>query len=382
MLRPFAIATAVALATFAGSAAATHTPASPDARIAAAQARESALTNEIDALTAQIRALERRIGDVSTRLATLEADLALYRRRLQRVGALLALQTQQLRILKAQYGVATTRLGARVVQLYVGGGDPSALEVVLGAKDLSEAIQRLDFFEAVARQDAEIVEQVRNGRVRVRKARIETISLKRSVAASSRVVAFRAQQVREVRNGLLSRSRRLASSRVGAQRALAATREQVRNWRAEAAAVQSASANVSATIASEGAATGAPPSSAGLIWPISGTITSPFGMRWGSLHPGLDIAAPMGTPIRAAAAGRVLVAAYSGGYGYLVVIDHGNGMATAYAHQSRLASTAGQTVAQGQVIGYVGSTGFSTGPHVHFEVRVGGSPTDPLGYLS
>jgi murein DD-endopeptidase MepM/ murein hydrolase activator NlpD len=104
-------------------------------------------------------------------------------------------------------------------------------------------------------------------------------------------------------------------------------------------------------------------------------------MRWGSLHPGIDIGAGMGTPIKAAASGRVIVAAYSGGYGNLVVIDHGNGLATAYAHQSRIAVSVGQEVSQGQVIGYVGSTGFSTGPHLHFEVRVNGSPADPMGYL-
>ena len=89
----------------------------------------------------------------------------------------------------------------------------------------------------------------------------------------------------------------------------------------------------------------------------------------------------MGTPIRAAASGRVISAGYNGGYGNLVVLDNGGGIATAYAHQSRLAVSAGQSVSQGQVIGYVGSTGFSTGPHLHFEVRVNGSPVDPMGYL-
>ena len=104
-------------------------------------------------------------------------------------------------------------------------------------------------------------------------------------------------------------------------------------------------------------------------------------MRWGSLHPGIDIGVGMGTPIHAAASGRVISASYSGGYGNLVVIDHGNGLATAYAHQSSMAVSPGQQVSQGQVIGYVGSTGFSTGPHLHFEVRVNGSPVDPMGYL-
>ena len=104
-------------------------------------------------------------------------------------------------------------------------------------------------------------------------------------------------------------------------------------------------------------------------------------MRWGSVHPGIDIGAPSGTPIKAAASGMVLTASYNGGYGNHVVLDNGNGIATAYAHQSQIAVSVGQTVSQGQVIGYVGSTGFSTGPHLHFEVRVNGSPVDPMGYL-
>lgn len=104
-------------------------------------------------------------------------------------------------------------------------------------------------------------------------------------------------------------------------------------------------------------------------------------MRGGSLHPGIDISAGFGTPIHAAASGMVLVAGYTGGYGNLVVLDDGNSISTAYAHQQSIVVTVGQTVTQGQVIGYVGSTGFSTGPHLHFEVRVNGSPVDALGYL-
>jgi len=99
------------------------------------------------------------------------------------------------------------------------------------------------------------------------------------------------------------------------------------------------------------------------------------------MHEGIDIGAPMGAPIVASAAGTVIVAAYDGGYGNLVVIDHGGGIATAYAHQSSIAVSVGQQVSQGETIGYVGSTGHSTGPHLHFEVRVNGTPVDPLGYL-
>ncbi|MEZ5144290.1 MAG: peptidoglycan DD-metalloendopeptidase family protein [Acidimicrobiales bacterium] len=119
-----------------------------------------------------------------------------------------------------------------------------------------------------------------------------------------------------------------------------------------------------------------------LIFPTSGTVTSEYGMRWGRLHAGLDISAPIGTPIVAAAGGTVIFAGWNGGgYGNLVVIDHGGGLSTAYAHQSRVAASVGQRVSAGQVIGYVGSTGSSTGPHLHFETRENGNAVNPRRYL-
>lgn len=123
------------------------------------------------------------------------------------------------------------------------------------------------------------------------------------------------------------------------------------------------------------------------IWPMRGPITSPFGYRYHPIHryrarhTGIDISRPTGTPIVAADGGRVVSAGWQSGYGKAVVIMHGKGLATLYAHMSRVSVGAGQTVSQGQRIGACGSTGYSTGPHLHFEVRVGGSPVNPLGYL-
>ena len=104
-------------------------------------------------------------------------------------------------------------------------------------------------------------------------------------------------------------------------------------------------------------------------------------MRWGRLHAGVDLAAPEGTPIRAADSGRVVLAAYTGGYGNYTCISHSASLSTCYGHQSRYATSAGASVSKGQVIGYVGNTGNSYGAHLHFEVRVNGTPVDPMGYL-
>lgn len=120
------------------------------------------------------------------------------------------------------------------------------------------------------------------------------------------------------------------------------------------------------------------------IWPCQGDVSSPYGLRWGGsdFHPGIDIANEMGTPIVATADGVVTTAGYNmGGYGNMVDIDHGSGITTRYGHGSQVVVTAGQHVRRGQVIMYMGSTGFSTGPHCHYEVRVNGEAVNPAGYL-
>lgn len=122
-------------------------------------------------------------------------------------------------------------------------------------------------------------------------------------------------------------------------------------------------------------------SGSSLTWPVFGTISSPFGMRHGVMHQGLDIAADRGTAIRAAAAGRVKSTGWMGNYGNTLVIDHGNGMSTLYAHCDKLLVSKGQQVTAGQQIALLGNTGRSTGPHVHFEVIVNGKRYDPLRYL-
>ena len=149
---------------------------------------------------------------------------------------------------------------------------------------------------------------------------------------------------------------------------------------------QAASAEIAAALAR--VSEEAPYGNGTFIRPIAGAaVNSGFGYRTDpvtgmqALHSGVDFGASCGTPIRAAGSGKILSAAPNSGYGNATVINHGGGLATLYGHQSAFAVSAGQVVTQGQVIGYVGSTGKSTGCHLHFEVRVNGNPVNPLGYL-
>jgi murein DD-endopeptidase MepM/ murein hydrolase activator NlpD len=124
-----------------------------------------------------------------------------------------------------------------------------------------------------------------------------------------------------------------------------------------------------------------PPTSGGLIWPVAGSVSSEFGPRWGAMHSGIDIWAPIGTSVVAAKGGTVISTGFSGGYGNLVLIDHGGGFVTAYAHLSAISVASGQSVGQGQLVGAVGCTGSCTGPHLHFETRVNGAAQNPRSFL-
>ncbi|HYY02657.1 MAG TPA: peptidoglycan DD-metalloendopeptidase family protein [Gaiellaceae bacterium] len=354
------------------------------ARIAAARQKESALSSQVSSITAQIRSLEGKVGDVSQRLSLLERDLALHRERLAKLSALFTLETNRLHFLQRQYARSVTLLNRRVVQIYE---EPSATvaDVILSAKSVQDAIDTLHYLTSIAQLDNKIAHAVRAARDEVDVAREKTKKARTVVASETQVVAIRTQQQREVKDRLLASEHKLSGLRGSKRQALASTKQQEQDLIAEADALAAADARIRSQLAAaqshSSSATDTTPSSSGLIWPVSGPVISPFGMRWGRLHAGIDIAVPSGTPIHAAAAGTVVIAGWVGGYGNYTCIDHGGGLATCYAHQQSFAVGVGAHVAQGQVIGYTDCTGHCLGPHLHFEVRINGTPVDPLGYL-
>ena len=350
------------------------------ARIAAARAKESRLTRQISDVTVQIRALEGKVGDVSQKLSVLEQDLALHQQRLDRLNALFNFETERLDFLKRQYASVLRQLNLRMIDIYETR-DPSLVEVILNSESFQDVLDQIQYLEAIARRDKGIAAAVAGARDQVHVARERTKKIRTRVHSETQVVAVRTQQQRDVKNQLLASKSSLSSKRSKQKGALASTRKQEKAFIAEANALAAEDAGIRGRLAAAQGATDTTPSSQGLIWPVSGPVTSPFGYRWGRLHAGIDIGVPYGTPIHAAASGTVVLAGWTGGYGNYTCIDHGGGMATCYGHQSSYAVSGGAQVSQGQVIGYVGNTGHSFGAHLHFEVRINGNPVDPLGYL-
>ncbi len=382
---------AVVAAAPAGADTIVERKQSVDAKIAAlgeqvakTQEREESLRAEVEAVSSEIRALAQRVNDISADLESLEHELDLRRGRLRRLNELFRLQTERLKLLRRQHAIALRRLGDRVESLY-RQDRPDTLSLLLSSTSFTDALDVFDYVQRIADADRHIANEVGAAKNRMRMQREETRTTRKRHRQETRVVAVRVAQVRALRDRLAASRSGLVAAQAQRQQDLADLTAIEREQLEEMEALQEVSATLAAKIQAaqaEAGTGGGSPSAAGFVWPVLGPVTSPFGWRWGRMHEGIDIGVPSGTPIRAAAPGTVIYAGWLGGYGNLTVIDHGGGVATAYGHQSSLAAGNGASVAQGQVIGYVGSTGHSTGPHLHFEVRVNGVPHDPLGYLS
>jgi murein DD-endopeptidase MepM/ murein hydrolase activator NlpD len=356
-------------------------------RIAGARAEEGVLTSKISTLNGQIRTLEGQVSSATDRLTALERNLALHWQTLERLTELYRLESRRLVFLRGQYREAERRLDRRLVAIYETD-NPGTVAVLLAATSLSDLLDQLDYLSTIGTQDERLAHEVASAKTAMAEARARTHETRAGVAVETHTIAVQTSEQRAVHDRLLASQHALVSTRSQERQSLSSIKASEREYLDEVSGLQQVSAQLTARIqaaqaqsAAGGYSTGSGVSSSGLIWPVQGPITSPFGMRWGRMHEGIDIGVPYGTPIHAAAAGTVIYAGWMSGYGNLIVIDHGHGLATAYGHQSALAVGNGATVAQGQVIGYVGCTGHCFGPHLHFEVRVNGAPVDPLGYL-
>ena len=367
-----------------------------DARIGhlKAQAQQAAgtegvLTSELSALTSRVRAAALSVDTEQAQLEALEASLAAERARLASLEREIASESARLDVLERQYSVALAVLESRLRDIYESD-TPDLIGFALGTTSFADLLDNLDLLSRIGQQDERIASALDHTRIEVEQTRAATERARQRAVSSTALIASRTEAQRAARDRVVATRNALAAAESAKSSSLASVREDRASFVAEADDLAAQSAALAEVIAAALRAQAAAPttsaptvrSSGGQLgWPVVGPVTSGFGTRWGRLHAGIDIAVPSGTPVHAAAAGTVIYAGVLGGYGNLVVVDHGNGITTAYGHNSGFASSVGQQVAQGDVIASSGSTGHSTGPHVHFEVRVSGAPVDPLGYL-
>jgi peptidoglycan DL-endopeptidase CwlO len=284
---------------------------------------------------------------------------------------------------RAKLEASRAGLADRLVELYKAD-QPDALTVVLEADGFADLLERTEFLERISERDGEIVTEVRILKARAEKAERRLDELENIKVTAAETILGRRDDIASARDRLASAQGELRAARNGRQTALAQVRESRVALEGDLRKMEAAQAAVTARLqnGSGGAQAGPIRQGSGqLIWPVNGPLVSPFGMRWGRLHAGIDIAVPSGTPIRAADSGTVVLMGSVSGYGNYTCVAHGGGLSTCYAHQSSFATSQGANVSQGQVIGSVGCTGHCFGDHLHFETRQNGSPVDPMGYL-
>lgn len=346
-----------------------------------AKAKEGVLTKDIVAYNNRIGGLQGQISGTQKRLGVVQDDLDDARNELLTVRDKLEVARDQLVRTRTELRQARGGLEDRLVELYKAD-QPDALTVVLEADGFADLLERTDYLERISDQDGVVIRKVRVLKARAEKAERQLAGLERRRQVAAETILRRRDDIAATRDRLATAQGDLRSARNGRRTILTRVRNVRHEDQEDLEAMEAQQSRIRSQLA--GAPNPGPVKrgSGRLIWPVNGTITGSFGeSRPGHIHAGIDIAAPGGTPIRAADSGSVAIAGFTGGYGNYTCIQHGGGMSTCYGHQSRIGVSVGGSVSQGQVIGAVGNTGHSTGNHLHFEVRMGGSPVSPLGYL-
>ena len=356
---------------------------------------------QVDALKSSDADLEKAVAALASQVKAQDAKVAAVRQAVAVADREVTAAAQRITSTEQEMVGLRDAVVTRAVDSYMRPGS-SSIEGITGAKNLEDASRRTSMLRQVANGDRDVLDQLRATRedLGIERERAEAarkVAAERREAANAQLSALKSNLADKARveAALDARIKQVTAEVVALEQEDAALREVIKAESARAAAARAAAAAAAAAErASRSAASAAPAARAaaapparpvtgggGMQWPVNGPVTSEFGPRWGRLHAGIDISAPNGTPIRAAKAGTVILAGWYGGYGQAVVVDHGGGLTTLYAHQSRLGTSTGQEVSAGEVIGYVGSTGNSTGNHLHFETRVDGSPQNPRRYL-
>jgi murein DD-endopeptidase MepM/ murein hydrolase activator NlpD len=374
------------------------------------QQRRAGLLGELDVLRASDVELQAESDRLAAAVVELEARMAATAVELETAQAKAGQLERELVVARRIFEARQRLAAERAVWAYMQP-PMETMSAVLGAQDLTEAERRRVLADNVAANDRQVMAErqqaaadleIAEDQFSANAAQIRMdLANQESDLEQLRAARQRAAEIAVALDGRIGAFQREADALAASEAdlvSLISTRQAAAAAAATTTTTTVAPTTTTAAPSQPGGgnpspppppppptsppATSPPPASGGsLLWPTSGVVTSPFGWRWGSMHQGIDIGAGSGTPIYASESGTVFFSGWMGGYGNLILIDHGDGRVTAYAHQSGLAVSGGR-VGRGQLIGYVGSTGDSTGPHLHFEVRVNGVAVNPMLHLA
>ena len=330
-----------------------------------------------------IDSAKKQINNITEHLAQLQQETETVQAELTNIQAELTTTEQKIAENEVVLADAEARLDAhskvlhkRLRDIYING-KINYLDVLFGAKDFNDLVTRMDLLKRIASQDAELVSRVRNERALIVEKRNQLEADKAHLVVLKQNAEAKQKRIDENKarqQSLLAKANQDKAEAERAYRELLSKSKEIENMLRN----RKPTPNQPAVVKGSG----------DLVWPLSSRrITSQYGWRVHPIfgtkryHSGIDVAANYGDPIWAAAGGTVIHSGWLGGYGKTIIIDHGGGLTTLYAHNSKLTLGVGASVYKGQVVAYAGSTGYSTGPHLHFEVRKFGEPVNPHNYL-
>ena len=334
---------------------------------------QQAKTNEA---SAKVESVSERLRQIQEELRVATAEYREVKGQLDSVEDKISDNTELLRKTEADLKIKNKKLQKRVRDIYING-QIRYVDVLFGAKDFADLMTRMDVLKRIIKHDYDLIMKVKEEKATVENTRAQ---LEKDKAEAEVLVADAQAKKAKVED-------KESEQQVMLDQAIYDRDTSERMYEEIMAASQEVANMIRRSQMSSAGYSGAPAGAGGMIWPISGPITSEFGWRTHPIfgtarfHSGLDIGGDYGMPIYAAASGTVIYAGWISGYGNAVIIDHGGGVTTLYGHNDSLNVSEGENVAQGQVIAMCGSTGNSTGPHCHFEVRENGEPVSPYGYL-
>ncbi len=351
------------------------------------EGRRSAVEEELAAAQARLQALQAELAALKAEIDAVEADIALKEQKLADTEALLDRLSRDLADTRLQVRESRTLVRDRAVELYMDRS-LNVSGVIANVDDVAElgvsleyaghvvqsSEQLLNTLEVLERQEKQQQEKIEDEKAQIEILIVELEADRAELAVQKIALDEKAAEVQTEVDAAAALVAEINAT-------IAAYESEIGNLEAESARIADAIRRATSGGSVGGGGSGV------LAWPIGGPVTSGFGWRTHPItgssrfHAGIDIGAGSGTPIGAADSGTVIISGWQGGYGNTVVVDHGGGLTTLYAHQSSIAVGNGASVSKGGLIGYVGSTGFSTGPHLHFETRVNGNPVNPMGYL-
>ncbi len=329
-----------------------------------------------EAAREKAEAASGQLAEVTASLQELQAQTNALQAKSDKLQGVINENQAKLEAKKAEVEERMRIYRKRLRDIYING-QINYLDVLLGAKDFGDFSSRMYLLQKIIASDLSMLDQLKKDAEEINARQTELDAQMKEIKADQAELAekqARVNKLREERAAVLYKAQEEeAASQSEYERLLAI------------------SENIAAMLRNMESSGGGAPASAGgtgqFMWPCSGVITSYYGWRthpvFGTTkyHSGMDIGVDYGTPIHAADSGTVIYSGWMGGYGNLIMIDHGGGLVTLYGHNDSLAVGEGQYVGKGQVVAYAGSTGYSTGPHCHFEVRLHGEVTEPLNYL-